>query len=94
MWLSTIAGRIEQAKALDPAVEAVAKAYNAALPRGPVKDALHGTWLGHQLHPMLIAGPIGLWSSAVLLSVMPCSITKTLTVATAASCRPTRPHRH
>ena len=69
MWLSTIAGRIEQAKALDPAVDAVAKAYDAVLPRGPLKDALHGTWLGHQLHPMLIAGPIGLWSSAVLLDL-------------------------
>ena len=69
MWLSTIAGRIEQAKALDPAVDAVTNACNAVLPRGPVKDALHGTWLGHQLHPMLIAGPIGLWSSAVLLDL-------------------------
>jgi nitrite reductase/ring-hydroxylating ferredoxin subunit/uncharacterized membrane protein len=69
MWLSTIADRIEQAKGLDPAVEAVTKAYRAAVPRGPVKDALHGTWLGHQLHPMLIAGPIGLWSSAVLLDL-------------------------
>ncbi len=69
MWLSTLAGRIEQAKALDPAVDAVSKAYNAAVPRGPVKDALHGTWLGHQLHPMLIAGPIGLWSSAILLDL-------------------------
>jgi nitrite reductase/ring-hydroxylating ferredoxin subunit/uncharacterized membrane protein len=69
MWLSTLAGRIEQAKALDPAVDAVTKTYNAVVPRGPVKDALHGTWLGHQLHPMLIAGPIGLWSSAVLLDL-------------------------
>jgi nitrite reductase/ring-hydroxylating ferredoxin subunit len=69
MWLSTLTDRIEQAKALDPAVDAVTKAYNTVLPRGPVKDALHGTWLGHQLHPMLIAGPIGLWSSAVLLDL-------------------------
>jgi nitrite reductase/ring-hydroxylating ferredoxin subunit len=69
VWLSTIAGRIEQAKALDPAVDAVSKAYNAALPRGPVKDALHGTWLGHQLHPMLVAGPIGLWAGATLLDL-------------------------
>ena len=69
MWLSTLAGRIEQAKALDPAVDAVSKAYNSVVPRGRVKDALHGTWLGHQLHPMLIAGPIGLWSSAVLLDL-------------------------
>lgn len=69
MWWATLAGRLEQAKALDPAVEAVTGVVRTALPRGPVKDALHGRWLGHQLHPMLIAGPIGLWSSALLLDL-------------------------
>lgn len=69
MWLSTLTGRLEQAKALDPAVDALTKAYGAALPRGPVKDALHGTWLGHQLHPLLVAVPIGLWSGASLLDL-------------------------
>jgi uncharacterized membrane protein len=68
-WLSTPRGRIEWPRSWVPAVDAVAKAYSTVLPRGPVKDALHGTWLGHQLHPMLIAGPIGLWSSAVLLDL-------------------------
>ncbi len=69
MWWSTLAGRLEHAKALDPAVEAVAGAVHTVLARGKVKDALHGTWLGHQLHPMLIAGPIGLWSGALLLDL-------------------------
>jgi len=69
MWWSTLAGKLEQAQRLDPAVEAVSGAVHAVLPRGRVKDALHGTWLGHQLHPMLIAGPIGLWSSALLLDL-------------------------
>jgi nitrite reductase/ring-hydroxylating ferredoxin subunit/uncharacterized membrane protein len=69
MWWSTLAGKLEQAKFLDPAVEAVHRAAHAVLPRGPVKDALHGGWLGHPLHPMLIAGPIGLWSSALLLDL-------------------------
>jgi len=69
MWWTTAAGKLEQASALDPAVEGVAKVAGAVLPRGPVKDALHGTWLGHQLHPMLIAGPIGLWSGALLLDL-------------------------
>jgi nitrite reductase/ring-hydroxylating ferredoxin subunit/uncharacterized membrane protein len=69
MWLPTLTGRLEQAQALDPAVDAVAKVYNAALPRGPVKDALHGTWLGHQLHPLLVAVPIGLWTGASLLDL-------------------------
>lgn len=66
LW-STLTGRLEQAKALDPVVAGVSSAANTVLPRGRVKDALHGTWLGHALHPMLIAGPIGLWSSAIIL---------------------------
>jgi nitrite reductase/ring-hydroxylating ferredoxin subunit/uncharacterized membrane protein len=69
MWWTTAAGKLEQAQALDPAVEAATKVAGTVLPRGPVKDALHGTWLGHQLHPMLIAGPIGLWSGALLLDL-------------------------
>jgi nitrite reductase/ring-hydroxylating ferredoxin subunit/uncharacterized membrane protein len=67
--LSTLTGRLEQAKALDPAVDAVSKVWAVTLPRGPVKDLLHGTWLGHQLHPVLVAGPIGLWVGATLLDL-------------------------
>jgi nitrite reductase/ring-hydroxylating ferredoxin subunit/uncharacterized membrane protein len=66
IW-STLTGKLEQAKALDPVVEAVSGVVHTVLPRGGVKDALHGTWLGHQLHPLLIAGPIGMWASAILL---------------------------
>ena len=69
MWLSTLTGRLEQAKALDPAVDAVTKVYAKSLRRGPVKDVLHGTWLGHQLHPLLDDVPIGLWSGASLLDL-------------------------
>jgi nitrite reductase/ring-hydroxylating ferredoxin subunit/uncharacterized membrane protein len=68
IW-SMLAGKLEQATALDPVVEAMAGAVHTVLPRGRVKNALHGTWLGHQLHPMLIAGPIGLWSSALVLDL-------------------------
>lgn len=67
MFWSTLTGKLEQAAILDPVVEGVAGVVNTVLPRGGVKDALHGTWLGHALHPMLIAGPIGLWTSALLL---------------------------
>ena len=67
MFWSALAGRLEQAKALDPAVNSVDAVVQRALPRGPVKNALHGTWLGHSLHPMLVALPIGLWSGGMLL---------------------------
>ena len=36
----------------------------------PVKDVLHGTVLGHPLHPVLVQVPVGTWSSAVVLDVL------------------------
>lgn len=66
LW-STLTGKLEQAKALDPLVQGADAVIGKALPKGPLKDALHGTWLGHSLHPLLVALPIGLWSGGVLL---------------------------
>jgi nitrite reductase/ring-hydroxylating ferredoxin subunit/uncharacterized membrane protein len=70
MWWLRMAGRLEQANGLDPTVEAVTGAVNTVLPTGPVKDALHGGWLGHPLHPLLVALPIGMFSSATLLDLV------------------------
>ena len=67
MFWSALAGKLERARALDPAVKGVDAVVHRVLPRGPVKDALHGTWLGHALHPLLVALPIGLWSGGMLL---------------------------
>ena len=69
MVLQALVGRLEQAKALDPAVGAMSEKITGVLPRGRVKDLLHGTWLGHPLHPLLVAVPIGLWSGALLLDL-------------------------
>ena len=69
MWWSTLTGRLEGASALDPAAGALTGVVHRVLPRGPVKDLLHGTWLGHPVHPLLIAVPIGLWTSASLLDL-------------------------
>jgi nitrite reductase/ring-hydroxylating ferredoxin subunit/uncharacterized membrane protein len=33
------------------------------------KDTLHGRWLGHPLHPALVALPLGAWSSSVMLDL-------------------------
>ena len=59
--------RIQAATPLDPPAKAIGKAVRDTVPRGPVKDALAGTWLGHALHPLLTDLPIGTWTSAVLL---------------------------
>lgn len=69
MWWTRVTGGLEQATALDPVVETVTGVADKVLPRGPVRDALHGVWLGHALHPLLVAGPIGMFSSALILDL-------------------------
>lgn len=34
---------------------------------GKVRNALHGTWLGHPLHPLLTDLPVGAWTAALVL---------------------------
>jgi nitrite reductase/ring-hydroxylating ferredoxin subunit/uncharacterized membrane protein len=56
--------RLEQ---LDEPAKKIAQVVRDVVPKGPIKDALSGTWLGHALHPLLTDLPIGTWTSAVLL---------------------------
>ncbi len=35
-----------------------------------IKNALHGTWLGHPLHPALTDVPLGAWTAAVVLDAV------------------------
>ncbi len=35
-----------------------------------VKNALHGTWLGHPLHPALTDVPLGAWTAALVLDTV------------------------
>jgi len=49
----------------------VAGAFDAAGAAGRVaKNALHGVWLGHPLHPVLTDIPLGSWTAAVVLDAM------------------------
>jgi len=62
-------------KWLDPVADAVQPAVKGAFDglgtAGPVvKNALHGTWLGHPLHPVLTDLPIGAWSVTLLLDAI------------------------
>jgi len=51
--------------------QAVTSAFEQAGESGvALKDALHGTWLGHPVHPMLVAVPIGAWSTAAMLDMV------------------------
>jgi nitrite reductase/ring-hydroxylating ferredoxin subunit/uncharacterized membrane protein len=68
--LHRLAERIGAVAGLDGPAEGVAKWVRGAIPRGPVKDVLSGTPLGHAVHPLLTDLPIGTWTSAVVLDVV------------------------
>ncbi|WP_157873292.1 DUF2231 domain-containing protein, partial [Streptomyces neyagawaensis] len=42
-----------------------------SLPLGRGRDVLHGRWLGHPVHPLLVQVPIGSWLSAAVLDLRP-----------------------
>jgi nitrite reductase/ring-hydroxylating ferredoxin subunit/uncharacterized membrane protein len=68
--LHRLAERVGELTALDGPAEAVAKRIRGAIPRGPVKDLLSGTPLGHAMHPLLTDVPIGSWTSATMLDLV------------------------
>lgn len=69
MATTTIApDRLEELTTLDGPVSAVQGVVHR-LPTGRVKDALHGLWLGHPLHPVLAEGAMGAWISAAILDL-------------------------
>jgi nitrite reductase/ring-hydroxylating ferredoxin subunit/uncharacterized membrane protein len=62
--------RLEATDAVDRLADPARDAVNRLLPRGAVKDLLHGVRLGHPLHPALTDLPIGFWTSAVALDLI------------------------
>ena len=71
MSLMGILDRIADVDAFDKVIDPARKAVNAALRPQGFKDLLHGTWLGHALHPVLVQVPVGSWVSAGLLDAVP-----------------------
>lgn len=65
--LHRLAAATGELEALDAPAKRLAKVVRSALPGGPVKDVLSGTFLGHPLHPLLTDLPIGSWTSALML---------------------------
>ncbi|HET9443648.1 MAG TPA: Rieske (2Fe-2S) protein [Acidimicrobiales bacterium] len=70
MRLRRFPEQVERAAFVDPVADGVAAVVGRALPPGPVKDLLSGTWLGHAVHPMLTDLPIGFWTSAFVLDLV------------------------
>jgi len=65
-----VVSRLENADVLDRAVMPVQRVVRRLRP-GRSRDALHGVWLGHPVHPMLVQAAIGAWMSAGLLDLLP-----------------------
>lgn len=59
--------RIEDQVELDRISRPIASLAGRATRSDAVKNALSGTWVGHQLHPMLTDLPIGAWVMAAAL---------------------------
>src|SRR4051812_39841279 len=71
MSLMGFLDRIADVQSFDKAIEPARDAVRSALKPPALKDFLHGTWLGHPLHPVLVQVPIGSWLSAALLDAVP-----------------------
>ena len=69
--LRQLVARLEKARSLDAISDRLQKINNAGVRPRAVKDLLHGTWLGHPLHPVLIHAPIGSFLSAAVLDAVP-----------------------
>jgi nitrite reductase/ring-hydroxylating ferredoxin subunit/uncharacterized membrane protein len=71
--MSEIAHVIGSQNWLDNVAKPVEKTVEAAFPGETgrtVKDALHGRWLGHPLHPVLTDIPIGAWMMAQVFDAL------------------------
>ena len=62
--------RLEDVSSLDRVVTPVQRLARMVRPQR-VRDALHGVWLGHPLHPVLVQAPVGAYLSAAVLDVVP-----------------------
>src|ERR1700721_3203939 len=61
--------RLERDSRLDKPGAAGQRAARLIRP-GKVRDGLHGVWLGHPLHPVLVQVPVGAWMSAAYLDAL------------------------
>src|SRR3954454_3526917 len=63
--------RLEEAHALDGVSDKLQAAFSAVVKPQRLRDLLHGTWLGHPLHPVLVQLPVGSFVSAAILDLLP-----------------------
>lgn len=66
----TAVDRLESNAGLDGIARSVQGVVHR-LPLGRGRDALHGRWLGHPVHPLMVQVPMGSWLSAAVLDLLP-----------------------
>ncbi|MGK3985627.1 DUF2231 domain-containing protein [Sorangium sp. So ce136] len=67
---SAVLGEIEQQDWIDRVADPLQRGIRSVLRRAPtVAKVLHGKFLGHPLHPVLVTIPIGAWSCALVLDL-------------------------
>jgi nitrite reductase/ring-hydroxylating ferredoxin subunit/uncharacterized membrane protein len=62
---------LERADSLDAVGDRLQAGVQATVRPQRVLDMLHGTWLGHPLHPVLVQVPVGAFLSAAVLDALP-----------------------
>jgi nitrite reductase/ring-hydroxylating ferredoxin subunit/uncharacterized membrane protein len=72
MRSSIISDFIDRQPWLEPAEKALSALAAATVNRAgrPVRNFLHGTWLGHPVHAAITDVPVGAWSTAAVLDVV------------------------
>ncbi|MEO3745162.1 Rieske (2Fe-2S) protein [Plantactinospora sp. B5E13] len=69
--MRALLSRLEQTAVLDRAGDRLQRGVLAVLRPQRVRDALHGVWLGHPLHPALVQLPVGAWTCSAILDLWP-----------------------
>jgi nitrite reductase/ring-hydroxylating ferredoxin subunit/uncharacterized membrane protein len=62
--------RLERFDGVDRLIDVLQRAVRS-VPMGRGRDVLHGRWLGHPVHPLLVQVPIGTWLSASVCDLLP-----------------------
>jgi nitrite reductase/ring-hydroxylating ferredoxin subunit/uncharacterized membrane protein len=62
---------LERAKRLDGLADRLAAVLRPVTGSQRLRDLLHGVWLGHPLHPLMVQVPVGAWLSGAVLDAVP-----------------------
>jgi nitrite reductase/ring-hydroxylating ferredoxin subunit/uncharacterized membrane protein len=69
-WPRAALDKAESSTALDRVAQPAEKVVDHLI-NGRLHSFLHGVWLGHPLHPVLVQVPVGAWLSAGALDLVP-----------------------